>query len=107
MAERPTDVSATHNVHPVTGRNTSDKVSRIPKTVSLIRLIEQRSRGSLREVRECRLPHTIGADEPLHFVSPTSTETDPFNVAASRVRSLARALPKRDITVPRGQCRML
>jgi hypothetical protein len=42
-----------------------------------------------------------------HFVPLTDGESIPFNVSESAARSFARALPKRDITVPTGQSKTL
>jgi len=41
----------------------------------------------------------------LHFGVSHFGRSNPFNVGESNTRSFARALPKRDITVPTGHCR--
>jgi len=49
----------------------------------------------------------IGLIAALHFAPLTSNESDLVKVAESSIRSFARALPNRDITVPTGHFRTL
>jgi hypothetical protein len=65
------------------------------------------------KVATAQLPVEIELDgravvaAPVHFVPLTDRESDLSNDSESTTRSFARALPKRDMTVPTGQSKTL